>query len=250
MQERVDELLDERRLRRPFPRTPSLIAASALHATVLVAVILAPHLSAQKVAPPEFVSVQIVPAQALGVEKPAPRAPAKPAPKPPEPEPERAKPEAAPVMPEPVKKPTPAKPEKAAAAPLPRAGTSEAPEKPGPEEPGSLGAPNAAPSGTAAFGTPVALLDNPDFTYGYYIDQMLALIRAQWVRPPLGGGIEASVHFTVGRNGEISDVRIVQSSGYSSFDLAGLRAVQSASPLPPLPNGYKQSTLGVNLIVR
>ncbi len=79
---------------------------------------------------------------------------------------------------------------------------------------------------------------------------MLALIRAQWVRPPLGGGIEASVHFQIGRNGEISDLRIVQSSGYSSFDLAGMRAVQSASPLPPLPSGYKQGSLGVTLIIR
>ena len=105
-------------------------------------------------------------------------------------------------------------------------------------------------SGTAAFGAQVATLDNPDFTYGYYIEQMLALIRAQWTRPPLGGGIEATVHFEVGRSGEIREVRIVQSSGYSSFDLAGLRAVQTASPLPPLPNGYKQGSLGVTLIIR
>ena len=99
-------------------------------------------------------------------------------------------------------------------------------------------------------GAAIAGLDNPDFTYGYYIDQMLSQIRANWVRPPLGGGIEAVVHFRVLRDGRIDDLRIVTSSGYSSFDLAGLRAVQSASPLPPLPASYRRGELGVNLVIR
>jgi TonB family protein len=70
------------------------------------------------------------------------------------------------------------------------------------------------------------------------------------VRPPLGGGVEAVVHFRVSRDGRIDDLRIVTSSGYSSFDLAGLRAVQSASPLPPLPASYRRGELGVNLVIR
>jgi TonB family protein len=43
---------------------------------------------------------------------------------------------------------------------------------------------------------------------------------------------------------------VAQSSGYNSFDLAALRAVQNASPFPPLPRAYRQDSLGVNLIVR
>ena len=49
---------------------------------------------------------------------------------------------------------------------------------------------------------------------------------------------------------EVVDVRIVRSSGYNQFDLAALRAVQEAAPLPPLPRSYRQGSLGVNLIVR
>ena len=253
MRERIDDLLEERRRSRPFARAPSLFWAAAFHACVLAVIFLAPRLSAQRTTPIEFVAVQIIPAQALGVPKPAPQTPVKPVVKPPVAPPEPEKPEPAPVMPEPAKKPVPAKPEKPAPTParaVEAVKPEKAPETAAPEEPGKLGAPTAPPSGTSAFGSAVASLDNPDFTYSYYLDQMLSLIRDQWVRPPLGGGIEASVHFEVERNGEIRDVRIVQSSGYSSFDLAALRAVQSASPLPPLPSGYKQSTLGVNLIVR
>jgi periplasmic protein TonB len=93
-------------------------------------------------------------------------------------------------------------------------------------------------------------VDNPDFTYGYYLDRMAALIRAQWVRPPLGSGVEVVLHFRIAADGRVSDVRIVQSSGYNSFDLAALRAVQAAAPLPPLPRSYRGGSLGVNLIFR
>ncbi len=253
MHESVDELLEERRHRRPFARAGALLTAGGLHLALLLAVVLAPRLAAQRETPPEYVAVQIVPLQALGVEKPAPPRP-QPAPPAPKPAPvvDEPKPVVAPVMPEPTKKPAPEKPTKKPEPTAPaRPAEAAVPSK---EPPGDvaekLGSESGAASGSAAFGAQVATLDNPDFTYGYYIEQMLALIRAQWVRPPLGGGIEATVHFDVGRGGDINGVRIVQSSGYSSFDLAGLRAVQSASPLPPLPNGYKQGSLGVTLIIR
>jgi TonB family protein len=253
MHDSVDELLEERRSRRPFARAGSFFAAGGLHLALLLTALLAPRLAAQHEAPPEYVAVQIVPLQALGVERPAPPRPqpTPPAPKP-EPEVEEPKPVAAPVMPEPTKKPAPEKPTKKPepAPPAPAAEATPPSKEPPGDTPEKLGSESGMASGTAAFGAQVATLDNPDFTYGYYIEQMLALIRAQWTRPPLGGGIEATVHFEVGRSGEIREVRIVQSSGYSSFDLAGLRAVQTASPLPPLPNGYKQGSLGVTLIIR
>ena len=39
---------------------------------------------------------------------------------------------------------------------------------------------------------------------------------------------------------------MAESSGYNSFDLAALRAVQNASPFPPLPRAYRHDSLGVN----
>ena len=104
--------------------------------------------------------------------------------------------------------------------------------------------------GTSNFGAAVGGLDNPDFVYSYYVDQMLAMIRSNWQRPALGGRIEATVHFRIETGGAISDLRIIESSGYNSFDLAGLRAVQLAAPFPPFPQSYRHKSLGVTLILR
>ena len=79
---------------------------------------------------------------------------------------------------------------------------------------------------------------------------MLAIIGSHWVRPPVGGGVEAQLHFRIGRQGEVTGVEIVRASGHASFDLAALRAVRQASPLPPLPASYRHDSLGINLIVQ
>ena len=115
---------------------------------------------------------------------------------------------------------------------------------------GRRGGPRGNPLGTTAFGSEVGGLDNPDFTYAYYLDRLLSLIDAQWQRPAMGSGVKAVIFFRIGRDGGMSDLQVEQSSGYNSFDLAALRAVQNAAPFPPLPRAYKHQDLGVNLIVR
>jgi protein TonB len=253
VQEAVDLVLEERRRRDGRgPRAVSLLAASTLHAVALAVVVFGPAARAARQSPPEYVAVQIVPAQALGVPEPPPRRePPRPAAPPPAPEPEKP----APPEPEPEKPPREAMPPVEHPArerrPVrPAAAPAAAPSAEEPAPAARAGSPEGSATGLSTLGAAVAGLDNPDFTYGYYVEQMLALIRAQWVRPPLGGGIEAVLHFSIARDGRIADVRIVQSSGYSSFDLAALRALQSASPLPPLPQSYRQPSLGVTLIVR
>lgn len=221
---------------RPRQRASYVAWAVALHTAAGLAFAVGQRVTEPKTKPIEYVAVQVVTARALGTAAPAVTPPT-PAPTPPAPV---VRPSTAPVLPKPPtqdKKKEPPKPEK---EPPPAAAAPAGPP-----------APAAAPGTAAAVAGPaVAGLDNPTFTYGYYVDQMLGLIQAQWVRPPLGGGIEAMVSFRIQRDGRITDLRIERSSGYSSFDLAGLRAVQSASPLPPLPRSYTQGSLGVNLILR
>ena len=257
----------------------SLMAALAVHGLILAAVLLAPRL-APTPKPLEFVPVQIIPAQALGVRRPAPprrKAPPAPPAETPAPEPEPAaappKPEPAddvPVLPDPdsKKKKEDPKPATPAATPAParpnpdkgetsregsgrtEEGTSgTAPGETG-DQLGRRGGPRGDPLGTTAFGSEVGSLDNPDFTFGYYLDRMLSLIDAQWARPGMGSGVKAVIFFRIHRDGSMSDLRVEQSSGYNSFDLAALRAVQNAAPFPPLPRAYKHQDLGVNLIVR
>jgi colicin import membrane protein len=229
----------ERRLALPTlaPLRRALVVAVVLHAGLAVSAVVVPRLLAPPAAPVEYVAIQIVPAARLGVEQP------KPAPevKKPEPAPEPVKESKAPVLPDPKAK---KKPE--ARKRTPDVVEPEAKPVAEPEVQGSA----RGVAGGLSIGAPAATFDNPDFTYGYYVDQMLAQISRNWSRPPVGSGVETALHFRIERTGRIAELRIVRSSGINSFDLAALRAVQASSPLPPLPSAYRQSSLGVNLIVR
>lgn len=257
MHESIDTLLTSRlKSGSEAYRKPSLWLSLSLHVVLFAAVLLAPMVTAGEPEPLEFVAVQIVPVQALGVTSPAPAPTRKTTPSPapqieevePEPEPKREEPPAESIaLPEPERKiATKSKPKEAAR-------TEATPDRSG--STGSdlgqrLGSPLGSSLGTSPLGATVGGLDNPDFVYSYYVDQMLAMISANWLRPSIGGQVEAAIHFRIDRDGSISDVRVSHSSGYNSFDLAGLRAVQQAAPFPRLPQSYQHKSLGVNLILR
>lgn len=211
-----------------------VVAAVALHLALLGAAWVVPRLTRTAPPPIEFVTIQIVPAARLGVEKPPPK-----------------------PLPEPVK---PIEPPKAAAAkpepkpetpvlPKPDAAKPQVKPEPVAAEPPVQGSARGNVAGLA-LGASIAGLDNPDFTYGYYVDQMLTMIQRNWVRPMVGSGVEATIYYRIARNGRITEARIARSSGINSFDLAALRAVQATTPLPPLPRAFRDSWLGVHLIFR
>jgi TonB family protein len=235
-------------------RKPSLVLSVALHLVLLATVLLATMITDGAPKPLEFVAVQIVPVQALGVSKPASAPVRQPAPSP-TPPPEKATPEPEPEArsEEPVALPEPQKKAQAKPEPrkVPQSSTQSGPGSTGAAELGQrMGSPLGSSLGTSPLGATVGGLDNPDFVYSYYVDQMLAMISSNWLRPSIGGQIEATIFFRIQRDGSISDVRVAQSSGYNSFDLAGLRAVQQAAPFPRLPQSYQHKSLGVNLILR
>ena len=254
MLENIDTLLDSRiQSGSEAYRKPSLLLSLALHVILFATVLVAPLVFADEPEPLEFVAVQIVPVQALGVSEPAttPKQKATQTPAPPvaeaDPEPEPKRPAAESVaLPEPERNSrTTESPTPQISEPVPSQTASSAPEL------GQrLGTPLGSSRGTSPLGATVGGLVNPDFVYSYYVDQMLAMISANWLRPSIGGQVEAAVHFRIHRDGSISDVRVSQSSGYNSFDLAGLRAVQQAAPFPHLPQSYQHKSLGVNLILR
>lgn len=240
---------------------------------VPVQIIPAQALGVRRPAPPRKRTVAPAPT-------PAPAAPeAEPAAEEPEVKPEPQKPapvDDVPALPSPdakKKKPdepkpaAPAKPEKPAGGSKaaetgkkeqtgrsPSGSSEEGPSGTAPGETGDQlgrrGGPRGNPLGTTAFGSELGGVDNPDFTYGYYLDRLLSLIDAQWARPSMGAGIKTVIFFRINRDGSMADLRVEQSSGYNSFDLAALRAVQNAAPFPPLPRAFQHDSLGVNLIVR
>ncbi len=280
MSREVAQILSERSRRTPRRAEMAAVAgALAVHLLFVAVAFALPRLTPPP-PPMEFVPVQIIPAQALGVRRPAPPrkkvATAETAAEEPEAKPEVRKPQPqddVPVLPAPEdarrkKPPVPVKPEKPV-APNPSIGdtgrraqtgrspagaSQEGPSGTAPGETGDqLGRRGGAlgnPLGTTAFGSELGGIDNPDFTYGYYLDRLLSLIDAQWVRPSMGSGIKTVLFFRIHRDGSMTELRVEQSSGYNSFDLAALRAVQNAAPFSPLPRAFQHDSLGVNLIVR
>ena len=245
----VDAVLAQRERAVRRATRASLGGSLVVHLLIVGVGAVAPLLAAQRSSEaPEFVPVYVVPAAALGVREPVPaprRAPQ------PEPEPERpAPPEAQEDEPEPTPEPVLPSPEPRRREPAPARPTAAPPSSGGAELGRRQGSPTGSSTGSSPFGADSVSLADQNFTYGYYIDQMLAMIHAQWERPALGADVEAAVFFRIRRDGQISDLRIVESSGFNVFDLAGLRAVRQAAPLPRLPVSYPQSSLAVKLILR
>jgi TonB family protein len=89
-----------------------------------------------------------------------------------------------------------------------------------------------------------------DFRFAYYLAALRNKIGSRWVPPP---GIPANrqpirtiLYFRISRDGEVSVAQVETSSGFPFFDQTALRALLSATPLPPLPAGYNDNYLGVH----
>jgi protein TonB len=264
----VDQVLAEReRLVRSVPAAASLIAAAGLHVAVGALLIVLPRL-APSPPPLEYVAVQLVPAQRLGAVHPPPPASERrqPAPRPPQQPPEKPQEEPpvpprsadAPVLPRPQAPPKPPKPAKPEKPPKPdnRVDPTTQPKLMTPPRevlakklgavapPQTAEAPGAATGSTAgkvAVGSLTVSFENQDFTYDYYKAQTLSRIEENWTRSPVGNEAHARVSFRIHKDGSISDLTVAESSGFDTFDLAALRAVQNAAPFAPLPRAYTTS---------
>jgi TonB family protein len=244
----VSDILAERAHAGEPSRAVALIVSVLAHASFLAGLAL---VSRPRPAPfvPTAIRVGIVSPASLAKRAPAPMPVAPPAPAPavgPAPKKgppviEKAKPEvkaSAKAMPDLTSK---KKPEKEVTSP--RAPAAAAPAIELPASPANGG---AAVQGSLAFGTSVAALD-VDFPFAYYVDQLLSLIGANWLKPDVTDGTACVVSFRILRSGQITDVKLTTPSGLAFYDRAAARAVYSANPLPPLPQEFNGETLGVHL---
>ncbi len=243
----LDQILSQRQsYLRKSGQVRSYLVSLLLHGLVIVGFWGLPKLFAEPPQEVQYVTVMVVPPAVLGIEQP-----------PPPPPPVKA----APPETEPVKPPPPPEPK---LKDVPVLKTEKKPEKKVPPPPAPVPAtppPQEDPNKRrgSVFGNPLGVtatkttlgVEDPNFTYGYYLDRILAQISQNWLRPPVGGKIEqAVIYFRVQRDGRLTDLRLATASGSEIFDQAALRAVQASSPLPPLPKGYQRDFLGINLIVR
>lgn len=97
--------------------------------------------------------------------------------------------------------------------------------------------------GSASIKLDGQLLDND-----WYLNAIITKIANFWRNPLNKGGKKISViiYFKIQKDGVIKDPVIEKRSGNSVFDSYALRAVNDASPLPPLPDNYTSDFLGVH----
>jgi TonB family protein len=212
------------------------------------------------------------PRQAAPPVPPAPRAPLPPAapriaeapkavPKAPSPADKSAEPTPAPKATPPA--PAPDQGQTAKAAPQPPAAQ---PQPPAPAaEQRVASAPPQPPPAAAMFrrggggglkggvggieGDPIAL-DTPDPKYQDYFRQIRERIQSKWIYPheaaSRGIGGELQIDFGIAKSGELQFIERRRTSGVELLDDYAMRAVQLASPFPPVPDAISKGGLPIN----
>jgi TonB family protein len=153
--------------------------------------------------------------------------------------------------PKPVAKVKPAAPPPPPVAQAPDEARGETPTKGEETAPGSAVAVTSARGmgfGLSSGGGPGSgsSLDVTDFCCPDYLRVMTDRINANWNQRQEVAG-DAFVKFTIRRDGQIQDVELETSSGFTTLDLAAQRAILSTKTLPPLPAAFPNPTLGVRL---
>jgi colicin import membrane protein len=79
-----------------------------------------------------------------------------------------------------------------------------------------------------------------------YMHRMNQTIKDRWVWAGADKSLKADVAWIVLPEGQIADIRTVESSGDPAYDKQAETALRAASPLPPVPDECKDEfkTLG------
>jgi len=77
--------------------------------------------------------------------------------------------------------------------------------------------------------------------FGPYMNDLQRRIKQNWFPPKNPESKRVEVIFKIHTGGELTDLRMYQSSGVDMVDQGALRAVQNAAPFRPLPKGASES---------
>ena len=218
-----------------------LAVSAALHAAVLITA-LALRGDPPPPMPPMY-RVNLVAAppgpRQIGVVRPPD---AKPAPEKPAPAPSRPITESPDLAPAPTKKPT----GRTAVRSTPTAPDASA--KPAKPTPASQ-LPRAGGGPVGGTGTDVVSVNTQgiEFPYPGYLENIVRQIALRFT-PPRGSVLRAEVVFVIHRDGSVSNLRFLKSSGAYAFDMEARGAVEAAAEAKafgPLPRNFPDDALPV-----
>jgi periplasmic protein TonB len=85
--------------------------------------------------------------------------------------------------------------------------------------------------------------------YSWFVDAVRNRISSNWLQSMIDPSVRfaprATVNFTILRDGTITNIQVVHSSGNSSVDNSAVRAILSSSPVMKLPNDYSGQVVNV-----
>lgn len=116
-------------------------------------------------------------------------------------------------------------------------------EKGGSGAPGA-GGPIVAGPANGVGGTPT------DLQYVLYEGRMRERIKNAWAWTGADRSLTVIVQFNIAADGQIRNVRTIQSSGDASYDASAERAVRAVNPLEPVPEKYRDAFATVELTFR
>jgi protein TonB len=101
------------------------------------------------------------------------------------------------------------------------------------------------PQGGGADSGPDIQFDSKGVDFGAWLRKFRAQVYRNWLIPEAAMVLHGhvSIEMTIARNGTISGIRIVQSSGISAFDTAAFNSLKLSNPTAMLPPAYPLDTI-------
>lgn len=79
-----------------------------------------------------------------------------------------------------------------------------------------------------------------------YMKKITKIIKSNWEPPIKEPGTSTIARYTLNKKGEISNIKIIKSSGIIQNDESAINALKKSSPLPPLPTEYQGSSVDID----
>ncbi len=94
------------------------------------------------------------------------------------------------------------------------------------------------------------LFDTKGFPLGEYAHIIIERIKGNWSIPSnlRHSQGRSTLIFFIEKDGSVSNLHVVDSSGSQSLDLAALSAILASKPLPPLPGGFPGEHVGAKFV--
>ncbi|MEH1940877.1 MAG: TonB family protein [Nostoc sp.] len=78
-----------------------------------------------------------------------------------------------------------------------------------------------------------------------YLNKLKQRVQQQWLPGMSQSNRRTVLNFTINRSGQVSNLNIVQTSGFNVTDEIALNAIQRAAPFAPLPTGYPKNRIDI-----